>query len=184
MVMNRIACDFCMALLFVYNLDSLNTRDLCHGTWAVALAFFIQTSFIAGEGWFVAIAVDPVLSIVRPFFSSDGKRKVYKCVVYVVALCYGILFLVTADKGGIGSSHTFSNVCWVTDGHGMHKNFVYYPVVFVCVVAACALFIVWRALHIGLERTLLTRTHVLKNSLAFVAIYFFYYGVCAAVVFI
>ena len=144
----------------------------CDSNFGWFLAFLIQSAFIAGECWFLCIAIDPVLSIARPFLSAKGKRRTYMVLVNTVACIFGICLLNRASgKHGIGDSETFNRICWIANGKGMGiKYFVYIPVAFVMGVAMVLMFVVWRSLHVGLARTLLTRKRVVTNSLAFIAV--------------
>ena len=127
MVVYRVGCDFIMAALFTINLSEFSSTS-CQSNLGWFLAFLIQTAFIAGECWFLCIAIDPVLSIARPFLSAKGKRRTYMVLVNTVACIFGILLLNRAstigDHDGIGDSETFNRICWIANGKGigMYKS--------------------------------------------------------------
>jgi hypothetical protein len=85
LVAHRITCDLVLAVLFIVNLDSVTgfkTAEACYGKSGSLLAFLVQTTFIAGEGWYLSIAI--------------GKENgVTRCIGTVVTVLFGPALLST-----------------------------------------------------------------------------------------
>ena len=92
----RIGWDFILALLFTLNLDLITDKNLCvqNSVWSSLLVFLVQTSFISAECWYLCAAIDPVLSILRPFLSNSFKRTMYSVFVGFFAILSGFLLIV------------------------------------------------------------------------------------------
>lgn len=102
----------------------------------------------------VASIADPLVSILRPFMDGKTLRKIYKAVIFTVALSYGIVFLVaveggnvdpasTADDGGTAVGLSSYGICWIKNPDTRRKSssaqrvnlsnthFIYVPVIVV-----------------------------------------------------
>ena len=76
LVAYRIICDLVLAVLFIVNLDVVTgykTAEACHGTSGSLMAFLVQMTFIAGEGWYLSIAI--------------GKENDIHCILVLLLQC-------------------------------------------------------------------------------------------------
>ncbi len=195
LVLFRSAHDALFALISVLNTDTLSGEGWCTGDTGMLVAFLTEVSHVGAEMCFLIIAIDPVVSIVRPFLSGARLRCVYYAFVATCSTVTGIVFwaLLGPSEGHTDSSIGLSSygICWIKnpDTHvadpadqkinAYNVGFIYTPVCVGFVVALFSQAFVWRSVSVGLPRTLMTRMRVLRRQSVFVGVFLVYYAVVA-----
>lgn len=111
LLLYRAATHLVFSIVIVLNvIDSINNKDVTDDSRkCLALSFFTQFTFFAGECWLLTIAVDLWLSLTNPFTFYKSNIQKYHVIVWSSGILSGGLLVRSNTCHGVFNH----GICWM-----------------------------------------------------------------------
>ncbi|DBA02215.1 TPA: hypothetical protein N0F65_007625 [Lagenidium giganteum] len=168
----RCVIDMVLALRFLLDpmLLQFGAYEKDDPTSCGYLSGVTQFLYFASDCWYFSLIIDLYISLKNPFTSVQGNRKLYKCVVYSVAVLSAVITVFTPGAHGFADG----KYCWTNRGDTIVRNFwklnvatwlLFYDFMIIFYVSGIAVLIFgFKRLRSGLADTLKTRQEMLRNG--------------------